>query len=223
MRWTVLSIFLYMLASVSTAQERSLNPPDYDIIKSLIDNEESGFYYPKLLERYKEHDTTLMLDEYYLLYYGQVLQDDFKPYSIGADGFKKAAYQGGEDTDLHQLKEMGVQVLKEHPFDLRALLIMVDIAHHTEDDELSKKLRNKLINLLSTVVNSGNGESCETGFHVTSVSDEYIILEYLQLSRKKQSLVGFCDLQEVENNERGITRIYFNIKPILESAQKMFQ
>lgn len=216
MRLIFLSILLCFSTPILFAQEGNLNPPDYAIIKTLIDNEESGFHYPKLLERYKQHDTTLAFEEYYLLYYGQVLQEDFKPYKIGADDFKKAAYRKEKDIDLHQLKEMGIQALNDHPFDLRSLLIMIDVSYNAQDTELGDKLKNKLINLLSTIYNSGNGESCETAFHVIDVSDEYIILEYLQLNRKKQSLIGFCDRQEVEKNDRGIKSIYFNVRPILE-------
>ena len=54
--------------------------PDYDYLKTVINDKSSPFYYPKLLKRFAAADTSLSIEELHCLYYGYVLQPDYNPY-----------------------------------------------------------------------------------------------------------------------------------------------
>lgn len=65
--------------------------------------------------------------------------------------------------------------------------------------------------LLKSIVNNGDGKSCESGWSVIQVSEEYFILDMLGVKLSKQSVdnnVGICDRMEV-TDENGEEKTYF--------------
>src|SRR5690606_19597476 len=69
------AIFLILFSVIAFAQEE-LNI-NFDEIKSKVENANSETYYPKLLKRFNEFDTTLSLEENSLIYYGFSFQENY--------------------------------------------------------------------------------------------------------------------------------------------------
>ncbi len=75
----------------------------------------------------------------------------------------------------------------------------------------AEKYKTIQFGLLMSIVNSGDGKSCETGWSVIQVSEEYFILEMLGVELSKQNIDnngGICDRMEVED-ENGEKKVYF--------------
>jgi len=90
------------------------------------------------------------------------------------------------------------------------------IYHLKGDTEMAKKISYRFNGILGAIFSTGDGNTCETGFHVISVSHEYVILNIFQFQIKQQALTGDCDYLELLKNDRNIDGIYFNIKKLFE-------
>ncbi|OJV40557.1 MAG: hypothetical protein BGO29_14480 [Bacteroidales bacterium 36-12] len=65
--------FLLIVFCHVNAQQLTYQKPDYDLIKKEIQDSSSTFYYPKLMSRLTQYDTTLSADDYRHLYYGSLV------------------------------------------------------------------------------------------------------------------------------------------------------
>jgi len=73
-------------------------------------------------------------------------------------------------------------------------------------------------------VNNGDGKSCENGWSVIQVSEEYFILKMLGVELNKQSIDndgGICDRMEVvdENGEKLI--YYFEVSNVFKGRENV--
>jgi hypothetical protein len=78
--------------------------------------------------------------------------------------------------------------------------------------------------LLTSIVNNGDGKSCENGWSVIQVSEEYFILDMLGVELSKQSIDnndGICDRMEVvdENGEKKV--YYFEISNVFKGRKNL--
>src|SRR5689334_1120719 len=78
---TLLTIIFLTLAVSGIAQEKPASiPVNYDSVKAAVTNAEKDTYYPKLLKRFNQFDTSLTLNDYRLLYYGFAFDGGYAPY-----------------------------------------------------------------------------------------------------------------------------------------------
>ena len=207
------------------AQDSSFTKPDYDLIKSKTADKNAATYYPKLIKRYNENDTTLTSDEYRLLYYGFLYENGSSPYTIIAydDSVKSILQQkslGAGDTVLLIAYEK--KILEQSPFSLRNLNIL-SYAYYKKGDPISTLINFKIRSIAQTVLSTGDGKTVNSGYHVIAISDEYDMLELLGLQfGGSQSLIGNCDYLKVKDNSYDIKGIYFDATKILEAESKLF-
>lgn len=82
---------LIVLNSCSTSKKATIpnvdasvtvNVPDYQQIKKDINKKDSEFYYPELLRRFQEADTTLSFEQLRHFYYGTATRPEYNPYQF---------------------------------------------------------------------------------------------------------------------------------------------
>ena len=81
----------------------------------------------------------------------------------------------------------------------------------------AEKYKTIQFGLLKSIVNNGDGKSCENGWIVIQISEEYFILDMLGVKLDTQSLDGgICDRMEVvdENGEKKV--YYFEISNVFK-------
>jgi len=222
-----LAIFLFLAFSANFvySQESDFNIPDYELIKSEIQDSTSIFYYPNLLSRLNAFDTTLTNQDYRHLYFGFIFQEEYEPYWISPYEEKLFKYYQSrkiKEKEYDKIIELATHSINEFPFDLRQLNILVYTYHLKGDEETSKKVAARFAGTLDAIMSSGTGKTCETGYHVISVSHEYVILNMFQFHSKSQALIGDCDYFSLERDERNIDGIYFNIKQLFSSNVEDF-
>ncbi|UKB80296.1 DUF4919 domain-containing protein [Chryseobacterium sp. MEBOG07] len=208
-----LLFFLIQLGFLQ-AQKLEFKAPDYALIQKNIENKNSEFYYPKLLQSLKKNDTLLTSNQYCHLYFGYTFQKEYKPYKIGKKAEEVAKYYRGEgisQKDLSKGIQLFLDALDENPLDLRAMNYLAYLYHLNNDDDTAKKIAGNFHGLLGTILTSGDGLTCETGFHIISVTDEYVLLNRFQMETKAQSHNGKCDYQEFEKGKYKIPGFYFDI------------
>jgi len=80
--------------------------------------------------------------------------------------------------------------------------------------------------LLNSIIRSGDGKTCETGWHVTQIEEEYFILNVIgaQLQTQTTSSSGknACDKMIVKTEE-GEATYYFEANKVFEMERKLFE
>jgi len=93
------------------------------------------------------------------------------------------------------------------------------------DTSNQKKYHDIELGLLNSIVKSGDGKTCETGWHVTQVEEEYFILNMIGAKLQKQSVSSggenACDKMVVKTEE-GEATYYFEINKVFEMEKKLF-
>ena len=207
------------------------NAPDYKRIKKEINTKGSEFYYPELLRRFEEADTTLTVEQLHYFYYGTATRPDYSPYKTSNyDALHKALEkETPEKEDWENAAKAIDEQLKTDPTNIRFHMykhIVYDNLYGSESEKTFGAYK-QVVMLLSAVTSTGDGRSKETAFHVICVADEYGIMDVLGLSPKMQSLVHgdhgqSYDVMELEENEYGLESMYFNITVSMQALDKMF-
>jgi hypothetical protein len=80
--------------------------------------------------------------------------------------------------------------------------------------------------LLYSITRSGDGKTCETGWHVIQIEEEYFILNMLGADLQKQSISNgrknTCGKMVVKTEEGDIKTYYFEANKVFEMESKMF-
>lgn len=216
---------LTIVCSNAFSQERSYTIPDYNLIKKNIEDKSSNYYYPKLLERMTSNDSLLSNEDYRHLYFGYVFDPRYSAYFTSPDEEKLRKYYQSDkidEKDYDKIIKLAEHSISLFPFDLRQMNFLAYIYHLKGDEASAKNVSNRFHKIIEAIVSSGNGEKCESGFHVISVSHEYVLMNLFGLQNKSQSLVGNCDYMAFEKGKYKIDGMYFSIEKILENQMKLF-
>jgi hypothetical protein len=217
---------LLLTATKIKAQEQPFKAPNYELIKKEIQDKASNFYYPKLLERLAVNDTLLNKEDYDHLYFVYVFDPKFDAFYKSTDEEKLSEYYRSEkldEKDYDKIIKLAEHAITVYPFDLRPMNYLAYIYHLKGDEINAKKMAIRFNKILGIILSSGNGLTCETGFHVISVSDEYMLLNTLKLKVKAQSLTGNCDYMSFEKGMYKVDGLYFNIEKILKNEMEHFK
>lgn len=197
--------------------------PDYSSINEMTSDVNSAFYYPKLLKRYKENDTTISPREYLMLYYGFSLQKEYSAFAgftaeddVLAAIFAKDSFQ---TTDLQNIVVNSKKYLEKYPFDLKKLNLVYVASRELGDSAAAHIYLEKIRNIAMAILSTGNGLSKETAFHVISLPDEYAMIKMLGYNyNNEHSLSGDdCNYLGIAGNSDNIPGFYFNAKPVFSS------
>lgn len=225
----ILIAFVFVLNFLNVSgQNTEFKAPDYNGIKSIMNDIESEYYYPKLMERYVNSDTTLSFQDFRVLYYGFLFTDAYSPYGQ-SDYLDSINFIANKDTlledDYRSIIKYERLVLKEYPFNLRDLNALA-YSYFQIGDTLSMLFTDFKINMIiNTILYTGDGKKEKTAWHVISVSHEYDILGLLGFQfGGSQSLTNKgCDYLEVQENEYDIKGFYFDVNKILDKEAEIFK
>jgi hypothetical protein len=219
----IILLAVFFIGINAFAQENIYKIPDYQAIEKAIQDKNSTYYYPKLMERLVSNDTLLTHDEYRHLYFGYVFQPKYNAFWRSPDEKKLNEYYGKEKLETKDYDEITKLInhsLTDFPFDLKQLNFLGYIYHLKGDDVLAQKTSIKFQSIINAILSSGDGKQCETGFHVILVEHEYILLNVFELQTNGQSLVGNCDYLKFEKGKYKVDGIFFNIQKMLENETK---
>jgi hypothetical protein len=221
----IIILFTTILTNIQS-QNRTPQAPDYKKISLAIQDSSSIYYYPKLMTRLVAYDTTLTIVDYRHLYYGYIFQQNYKPYWVSSAEEKLVKYFKSEkidEKDYGKIIELANQSIDEFPFDLRQLNFMGYIYHLKGDKEMSLKVNRRFHGIFGAIMSTGDGKTCETAYHVISVSHEYVFLNLFHFTMTSQSFTGDCDYLSLKKDQRNIDGVYFNIKKLMAKNLENFK
>ncbi len=219
----IIFISILCFGITSFAQESGYKSPDYKAIEKEISDKKSNYYYPKLMERFVSNDTLLTNEEYQHLYLGYVFQPKYNAFWKSPDEAKLRQFYGKdsiEAKDYDEIIKLTTHSISEFPFDLRQLNFLSYVYHLKGDDKSADIASLKFHNIMNAILSTGDGKTCETGFHVILVEHEYVMLNVFELESTSQALVGNCDYLSFEKGKYKVDGIYFNIEKMLENESK---
>ncbi len=210
------------------AFSRDFRKPDYDSIRKITHDKSSPYFYATLLARYQGADTTLTDEEYRALYYGNLFQPGYNPYSTSpyADSVRVLFTKDSlAPADLPVLLRYEKNILKVDPFSLRDLNIIAYVSDRLGDSASAILAATRLGAVAATILYSGDGKTEETAWHVIHVGHEYDLLNLLGFSfTGPQSLTTKgCDYLQVQENQFGIGGFYFDVNQILEAEKQVLK
>lgn len=199
--------------------------PNCNKNERLITNKSSQLYYPILMERYLNSDTTLNLKEKHLLYYGFVFQDKFKNdrnrlYKDSLSIF--FAVDSLTSLDAEKIVQFSDSILVVNPFNLRALNYRAYAFDYQKKSERSKGVIFRINVILEVILNSGYGLSPDSPFYVIRESDEYALINAMGLlfEGKHEKVKGKYDYLKISGSKMGVEGLYFQVISCNDEAGK---
>lgn len=217
MKKALFTFLILLLVGLCFAQQDKFKAPDYDEIEKNIKDANSPYFYQRLLDRAESWDTTLNVDDYRHLYYGHIFMGNYNPYSITSDEALSKYYQSENlsDKEMDEFILLALENLKENPVNLRVMNFLSYIYHLKGNEEMAMKVAFRFHGTFGSIMSSGDGETCKTGYHVLYISHEYVFLNVFEFQLESQSLIDdkkhYCDYMQIVKDSRGVEGIYFNI------------
>jgi hypothetical protein len=213
---------------MAVAQESKFVVPDYKAIKKIINDKKSASYYPLLMERFNNSDSSLTLEDFRNLYYGFLYSDKYTPYPISkyidsCNAFLKMDTLTKEDYE--KLIKFEKLFLKDCPFNIRNFNILAYSYFKIGDSVSANKNIFKMNMIIDAILSTGDGKTEKSAFHVIAVSHEYDILKVLgyKFGGKQMLTNEGCDYLEIKDNQYNIEGLYFNVSKLLEKENEMFK
>ncbi|MDO5571176.1 MAG: DUF4919 domain-containing protein [Bacteroidales bacterium] len=224
LKYAILSFLLCLCAGAFSQSE--VETPNYDEIKMSTFDKNSPLYYPKLMNRFMECDTTLTLEDYRSLYYGFVFQEDYNPYRVSPYSLKVKEYATQDATnsiDCDSIISYGLKAMDDFPFDIRTMNMLVYAYQCTNNETEKLKWSYKLKGIIDAIISSGDGEEEASAFHVIYAPHEYELLLRFGLSAKSTQIMDTnFDYIEVESNKFNVKGYFFNILKLREVFHSKF-
>ena len=206
-----------LFSSLMYSQTKFSMPPNYTLIKNNIEAQNSHFYYPKLIKRLSENDTLLTVPEYLHLYYGYALQKQYNPYGYTSQDKTLKEFYKKDSLTMSEAKEyikVARKSLEEYPMDIGLMNLLAYAYHQSGDDATTLKIAANIRGLVTAILSTGDGQQCQSAFHVISVNHEYVLLSLFEIETANQTLSGNCDYIEFPKNLYKFPGVYFDVSKI---------
>ncbi len=222
-----LSILLLLASGLVSNAQKEWKKPNYKQIEKNCQEQGSLFFYDALFQRYLKGDSSFSQEEQQHLYYGYQFKTDYSPY--GNSDYKDSlrdllSKDKPDEQGLRLALSYCDSVLYKDPMDLRTLNIQAGLCGEINNAGGKAVAIAKMDNIISAILNSGDGLTEATAYYVICVPHEYVMLSVLGLKYGgSQSLKGSNDYLKVEKNNYDIEGLYFNVTASLNSMDKLFE
>lgn len=205
------ALLLSLLSMITFVRAQEGLKIDFSEIKAKVEDRNSSTYYPKLLQRFNDFDSTLTIEDYALIYYGFSFQDAY----LKNQPDERVLNTLQKDKNYDGLILESKKILAVNPVSLTANDCMTYALLKTSRPEIEwKKYQDRFRAIRKVIASSGDGLTCESAFKVIYVSDEYNMLyTYYDVEKvHSQKLSDLCDRFEVDPTEYlSSTVIFFDI------------
>ncbi len=184
---------------------------DQKNIDSWITDPQHIYYYPKLLEKFKNTPMQMSLPEFLMVYYGFTSDERYSPYGMAASAILSAA----KPQSAPEAMELYRSALETDPFHLQAYESLASVAMELKLQADFQKALTQYIGLMESILATGTGKSMDSAYFVVSPRHEYHVLAYLGLKSTMQSLLhdddhSYDKLSTTGEDGKSVD-VYFNI------------
>lgn len=220
------SLFLWLIIFFTPfflkAQDEEYQAPNYDTIQKMM--AENPNLYPSIEARFLRADFSLTEEEINIFYYGKIFRDDYSPYHNveWTPNIKQIMYSGNLKKSIlkKELKNIN-QAIADYPATLEGHMIkyIICLGLYGQESDEAQTVMYQLVSLVKAIASTGDGQSTESAYYVTHVSDEHTIMNMMGWGWKEQELHQNADEGQyydcfwLEENEEEQEVLYFNITP----------
>ena len=153
---------------------------------------------------------------------------------------KSAAYKRGDkETDLRKtlfdavksgddkaVRDAAVALISERYIDLWGHKFLRQACEKLHDDTCAQQAHFVEFGLLKSIVSSGDGKTCKTGWQAVTVDEEYFMLGMLDVDPNGQSLIDgppVCDRLDVVDAEGKPASYFFRIDDMMAAESALFE
>lgn len=206
------------------AEKVEVATPELEKIKDATTDENSKFYYPKLLDNFFRNDTAMTDEEFRYFYYGAMFQEDYDPYRPPykegtlkelAPLYEKSTHSRAE---REKMRQYAVGALKDNPLDLVQLKNLVFVYEQNKKVNLAQIWKYKLNRLLRTIASSGTGLDTSNAWYIVYPRHEFDFLNISGISVEGTEFEEpyYEKVKVAPKAEKDAGAYYFNLKPVLE-------
>lgn len=217
---TTIFLLIFHLLVICPSNAQICSQIDFNKVYAQTTHEKSPYYFPKLLERFRAVDTTLTHAEYMYLYYGYTRSIHYNP----SDGDATELRALVETKQLEEAKPLIDTLDEKNPVNMNLTYSKGLMAFMEKNDLDAKRFTSQTRGLLTAIMQSGNGKSEATAFVITSVEDEYFIINLFKLRFISRETTSCCDIFTLEMpNNFNSDKIYFNKEKSSEYIEYLFK
>lgn len=219
---TLAAVLAAPAATRNTARQ-DLGRPDLEVIARETTDENSQYYYPRLLRSFLGNDTTMTAQEFQYFYYGTLFQEDYDPYrgspnpALLEELTPVYAKSNRTRADREKMQSYANQVIDDNPVDLRQLTNRIYVYEQNRKYDLAKIWQYKLNHLLLVIAASGTGVDAENAWTVVYPQHEYDFLNLSGITATGQRFEPpyFDYIIVTPRNGSDATGYYFDISEML--------
>lgn len=198
-------------------------------LKTLAAGQSSGIKIPASKDRYANYVQRLEngdLDIDYTDFRNSFLESSmFSGKGIVYDNLKSQVYAAIKNKDYQAVVKATKAMLSIDYTSMFAHKYLQQTYKILGDTANQRKYHDIEFGLLNSIIKSGDGKTCATGWHVTQIEEEYFILMMIGAQMKSQSMSSggnnTCDRMDV-TTEEGDKTYYFEANKVFEQEQKLF-
>jgi hypothetical protein len=128
-------------------------------------------------------------------------------------------------NDHSKVRDKAVELLSAQYSDLKGHLYLSRACDMLHDAPCAEQARFVALGLMQSILRSGDGKSCDTGWDVALISEEYAVLSIMGLKMQQQALIGGehpCDAMTVKNEKGDSVTYFFKIDRIMADEMDRF-
>ena len=204
-----------LLTNIYPPRFKSIRSPEIHTLDKYISDRKHRFYYKTLTDKFSKDFRSLALDEYFMLYYGQIVSERYIPYASNERFRADSLFSMMNMGQYAEAAVMGAGYLDKNPSEI-AIYHYTGLAYMNSGNYLkADEYFHKYYGFITSILATGDGKSPESAYIVISANEEYTLMEYMGLRVSQQLLTE--QKNQYFDVLTGITRsgeerqVYFNI------------
>lgn len=198
-----------------------------EAIERAVNDPESKYYYPKLMDMYLTNDTLMDCEDFRHLYLGYVFQEDYNPYRRSEfsqkieDLYYKPDHTKAECDTIIKYAELS---LRDEPFDLRQINFLIYALREKQKNNIANIWQYRLNHILEAIASTGTGLDQENAWVVINPQHEYNIINFQGFVAEAQEYIQphYDYIRIKKKEEKDPAGFYFNILYILQEYYRKF-
>lgn len=213
-RFVSIFAFLFFI-TITNAQQHII--PDYDAIELAVENQNSPYFYPQLLEKYNSGDPNMSIQEKMHVYFGFVFHTNYNPAKEQQSylDFLNLLHKSEQNnTTVNELISAINITLDENPIHIMALnqkLHLLKRASMSEEYEITLQKLNVIYDAIKV---TGSGFMEDFPYHIIDPKHKFSFLPDIGFNfNGGQTIMGEIEAVAILTPNTEDEKIYFNRKP----------
>ena len=199
---------------------------DFNHVKEVIENPNSVYFYPKLMQSFLSNDTTMSIEAYRNLYYGYTFQEDYNPFrmSVYSNVVEQLYYkQPHSREECDSIMKYAGLSLDDNIFDLDQMQYFIFALKEKKRHARAAVRQFRHDRIVAAIMSSGKGTK-EEPWVVIMPSHEYNIVNMLgYVATDHRDEGNGLEYIAVQPKEGKTTQgFYFDVKRMMEVANLKF-